>query len=64
MNKFEVEGFMAQERLCNLAREEILRERGALPKEEGDAAKEYKAVHEENFLSSLSREDGREKGRI
>ena len=39
----------------------ILRERGALPREEGDAFREYKATHEENFSSSWLREDGREK---
>ena len=39
----------------------ILRERGALPKEEGDAVREGKAMHEENFLSSWLREDGRER---
>ena len=38
-----------------------LRERGALPKEEGDAVREYTAVCEEKFLSSWLREDGREK---
>ena len=60
MNKFEMEGFMAQKGLWNLAREKNLRERGALPKEEGDAAREYKAMHQEHFLSSWLREDGRE----
>ena len=39
----------------------VLRERGAPPKEEGDAVREYKAMHEENFLSSWLREDWREK---
>ena len=39
----------------------VLRERGALPKEEGDAVREYKAMHEESFLSSWLREDGGEK---
>ena len=34
LNKIEMEGFMAQKGLWNLAREKILRERGALPKEE------------------------------
>ena len=38
-----------------------MRERGALPKEEGDAIGEYKAVHEENSLSSWLREDGKHK---
>ena len=61
LNKFEMEGFMAQKGLWNLAGEKILRERGTLPKEEGDAIREYKAMHEENFLSSWSREDGRER---
>ena len=37
-----------------------LRERGALPEEEGDAVREYKAMHEEKF----SRKDGREKEEI
>ena len=39
----------------------ILRERGELPNEEGDAVREYKAVHEETFLSDWMREDGRGK---
>ena len=34
-----------------------------LPKEEGDVLGEYKAVHEENFLSSWLREDVKEKKR-
>ena len=37
---------MAQKGLWNLAREKILREREPLPKEEGDAIREYKAMHE------------------
>ena len=61
LNKFEMEGFMAQKGLWNLAKEHILRERGELPKEEGDAVREYKATHEENVLSSWLREDGRVK---
>ena len=32
-----------------------------MPKEEGDAVREYKVMHAENFLSSWLREDGREK---
>ena len=36
----------------------MLRDRGALPKEEGDVIREYKAIHEENVLSSWLREDG------
>ena len=39
----------------------MLRDRGALPKEEGDVIGEYKAMHEENCLSSWLREDGKEK---
>ena len=35
----------------------MLEDRGALPKEDGDQPREYKAMHEENFLSSWPRED-------
>ena len=52
---------MAQKRLWNPAGEKILRERGALPKEEGDAIREYTAMNEGHFLSSWLRQDGREK---
>ena len=51
---------MAQKGLWNLVGEKILRERGALPREEGDAIGKYKATHEENVLSSWLREDGRD----
>ena len=51
----------AKKGVWNLAREKILRERGALPKEEGDTVREYQAMHEDNFMSSWLREDGREK---
>ena len=61
LNKFEMEGFTAQEGLWNLVREKVLRERGALPKEEGDVIGEYKAMHEEKFLSSWLREDGKKR---
>ena len=47
--------------MWNFAKEKILRERGELPKEEGDAVREYKAMHEENFLSSRLWEDVRGK---
>ena len=56
-NKFEMEGLMAQIGLWNLVGEKILRERRALPKEEGDVIGGYKAMHEENFLSSWLRGD-------
>ena len=48
---------MAQKGLWNLAREKRLQDRGALPEEEGDMVREYKAMHEENFLSSWLKED-------
>ena len=32
-----------------------------MPKEEGDVIREHKAVHEENFLSSWLREEGKVK---
>ena len=35
---------MAQKGLWNLAGEKALQDRGALPEEEGDAAREYKAL--------------------
>ena len=41
LNKFETEGFMAQKGLWNLAGEKILRERGTLTTEEGDALREF-----------------------
>ena len=47
--------------LWNLVGEKIMRERGALPKEECDVIREYKAIHEENFLSSWLREDEEDK---
>ena len=49
--------------LWNLVRERILRERGALLEEKGGAFREYKAMHEEKFLSSWLRRDGREEER-
>ena len=61
VNRFEMEGFMAQKGLWNLAKEKIMRERGELPDEESDAVREYRAMHEENFLSNWMREDGRGK---
>ena len=45
--------------LWNLARNKALQDRGALPRR--DAITEYKAVHEENFLGSWLREDGKSK---
>ena len=47
-------GFMAQKGLWNLAREKMLQDRGALL-EEGDIVREYKAMHEENYLGSWLR---------
>ena len=61
VNKFEMEGFMAQQILWNLAKEKTMKERCAFPKEGGNAVRVYEAMHEEHFLSSWLREDGREK---
>ena len=44
-----VGGFMAQKTLWDIGKKRILENRGALPKEEGDFIREYKAMHEENF---------------
>ena len=38
-----------------------MREREALPKEEGDAVRENKAMHEENFWINWLREDEKSK---
>ena len=46
LNKFEMEGFIAQKGLWNLVREKVLQDRRELPKEEGGVIREYKAVHE------------------
>ena len=48
---------MAQNGLVSVARDRMLRDRGALPKEGGDLVREFKAIHEEYFLSSWLRED-------
>ena len=53
-DKFEMEGFMAQKGLWNLAGGSVLQDREALLKEDGD-------MHEENFFSSWLREDGKNK---
>ena len=57
LSKFEMDGIMAQQGLWNLVGERSCG-KVALPKEEGDVTGEYKAVHEEKFLSSWLREDG------
>ena len=55
---------MAHRGLWNLVREKVLQDREELPKEGGDGIREYKAVHEENFLSSWLRKDGKNKEEI
>ena len=60
LNKFEMEGFMAQQGLWS-REEPSFANRGALPREEGDATREHKAMHEENFLCSWLREDVKSK---
>ena len=62
--EFEMGEFMAPKGLWSLAKEKILQDRGALPKEECDTVREYKAMHEEHFLSSWLREVGEEKEEI
>ena len=44
LNKFEVGGFMAREALWNLARENMLQDRGALLEEECDVIGAYTAM--------------------
>ena len=53
----KLEGFMAQKGLWKVAEKSMLRDGGVLPEDEGDLVREYKAMHEENFLSSWLRED-------
>ena len=42
---------MAQKGPWNVAREIMLQDRGALPEEEGDIVREYKAMREKFFFS-------------
>ena len=55
---------MAQKGLWKLAGENVLQDSGELSKEEGDVVREYEAIHEDNFLSSLLREGGKNKEEI
>ena len=51
-----------KEGLLNLSKKnQALQDRGALPREEGDAIREFKAMHEENFLGSWLRKDSKSK---
>ena len=59
-NKFEMVGATAQKGLWNLAGEKILGERGALPKEEGDAIGDHKSMND-FFFEQLVKKNGREK---
>ena len=53
---------MAQQGLWNLAKcSKALQDRGAVPREEGDAIREFEAMHEENFLRNWLREDWKSK---
>ena len=56
---------MARRGLWNIAKKKnkALKDRRALPREEGDASREYKAIHEESFLGSGSRKIGKVKRR-
>ena len=55
--EFEVGGVMAQNGLWNIVKKRMLRDRGAVPKEDGDLLREYQSIHEENFPSIWLRED-------
>ena len=48
---------MAEEDVWNIAKQRMLEDRGALLKNEGDLVSEYKAMYEENLVSSWLRED-------
>ena len=45
---------MAHNGLRNVAREKMLQDTGALPKEEGDIFREYEAMHEEKYSEQLA----------
>ena len=49
--------FVAQKALWNIARDKKLEDRGAFPEEDGHQLRKYRAMLEENFLSSWLRED-------
>ena len=52
---------MAQKGRWESHKRKMLQDRGTLPEEEGDAIKECKAMHEDNFLSIWLRKDGKDK---
>ena len=52
---------MAQKGLWNLAGEKLQQDRGTLPKEQGGVIGKCEAMHEDNFLNSWLREDGKDK---
>ena len=54
---FEDGGFMARKELWNIAKKQMLEDRGAVSKEEGNFVRERNARHEEHFPSSWVRED-------
>ena len=47
--------------MWKLVRENVLQDRREWSKEEGDVIREYKAMHEEKFLSSWLREERKDK---
>ena len=49
LNKFQMEGCLAQKGLWNLVREKVLQERGELPKEEGAVIREYKVYRKKRM---------------
>ena len=55
---------MAQKGVWNIPKKTMLEDGGALPKEDGNQLREYRAMHEENFLSSWLREDVAEVERL
>ena len=50
--------------MWKIASEKVLQDRREWSKEEGDVIREYEATHEEHFLSSWLREDGKNKEEI
>ena len=60
-NKFEMEGLHGAKRVLESRKKQSFARLSALPREEVDTIREFQALHEENFLSSWLREDGKGK---
>ena len=53
----EMKSRLARRGLWKITKDRLLEDRGGLPREDGNRLREYRSMHEENFLSSWLRED-------